>query len=314
MNLSAALTGTLVIDGGMGTELERRGCDVTDHLWSARVLLNHPEKIGEVHRDYLAAGAECIITASYQVSFDGFRKAGLSDDETERALRQSVAVADAARTDFERAHHRRALVAASVGPLGAALADGSEFHGNYACSYDEMVKFHARRMAVLADTAADLLACETIPSQSEAKTILECLSSLPATKAWFSFQCRDERHVAHGELLRDCASMLDASPQVVAIGVNCTAPQYVGSLIGEIRSATKKPIVVYPNAGRRWDAKARTWMGSASDFDLGNMAEEWKALGSQWIGGCCGTTPEDIRGVARAIGPENRRWLAIEGQ
>lgn len=305
MNLSAALTGTLVVDGGLGSELERRGCDVTDHLWSARVLLDHPEKIGEVHRDYLAAGADCIISASYQISFDGFRKAGLSEADTERALRQAVQVALEAREWFERTHGRSALVAASVGPLGAALADGSEFHGNYDCSYADLIAFHTRRMAILAGAGADLLACETIPSQVEAKAILECLSSPPQAKAWFSFQCRDERHVAHGELLSDCARMLDASPQVVAIGVNCTAPQYVATLIQEIRSATKKPVVVYPNAGRRWDAKARAWTGAAPDFDLGEMAKEWKALGAQWIGGCCGTTPEDIRGVARAIGPEN---------
>ncbi len=302
MNLSAALGGTLVVDGGMGTELERRGCDVTDHLWSARVLLDHPEKIGEVHRDYLAAGAECIIAASYQISFDGFRKAGLSEADTEHALRQAVRVALEAREWFEQKYDRTALVAASVGPLGAALADGSEFHGNYACSHEEIVKFHARRMAILAGAGADLLACETIPSQMEAKAILECLSSLPHTKSWFSFQCRDGEHVAHGELLRECTRMLDASPQVVAVGVNCTAPQHVASLIGEIRSVTKKPAVVYPNAGRRWDAKARAWTGAAPDFDLGKMAKEWRVLGAQWIGGCCGTTPEDIRGVAGAMG------------
>jgi homocysteine S-methyltransferase len=307
MNLSAALAGTLVVDGGLGSELERRGCDVTDHLWSARVLLNHSEKIAEVHRDYLAAGAECIIAASYQISFDGFRKAGLTDDDTERALRQAVEVALEARAHFEKTNGQTALVAASVGPLGAAMADGSEFHGNYDCSYVDLIAFHSRRMAILTTAGADLLACETIPSQIEAKAILDCLSSLPEAKAWFSFQCRNGTQAAHGELVSDCARMLDISPQVVAIGVNCTAPHYVAWLIREIRSATKKPIVVYPNAGRRWDANARTWTGDAPDFDLGEFAQEWKALGAQWIGGCCGTTPEDIRGVARALKPQRLR-------
>ncbi len=306
MTLSEALAGPLVVDGGMGTELERRGCDVTDHLWSARVLLDHPEKIEEVHRDYLVAGANCIIAASYQISFDGFRKAKLSDADTERALRRAVQAALAARAWFEQKHDGPVIVAASVGPLGAALADGSEFHGNYSCSYDGLLAFHSRRMAILADAGADLLACETIPSQIEATAILECLSFLPTKKAWFSFQCRDEKRIAHGELLGDCARMLNASPQVVAVGVNCTAPQHVASLIREIRSATKKPIVVYPNAGRRWDAKARAWTGSAPDFNLGQLAKEWSSLGAMWIGGCCGTTPEDIRGVAQALGRTNR--------
>jgi homocysteine S-methyltransferase len=301
MTLSDATAGTLVVDGGLGSELERRGCDVTDHLWSARILLDHPEKIAEVHRDYLEAGAECIISASYQISFDGFRKAGLSDADTERALRESVAVAVSARDAFERQNHKRALVAASVGPLGAALADGSEFHGNYGCSFADLVEFHSQRLEILASSGADLLACETIPTQVEAEAILECLHRLPEARAWFSFQCADGRHTAHGEELRVCAHVLDKSAQVVAVGVNCTAPQHIASLIREIRSGTSKAVVVYPNAGRKWDAKARAWAGPAADFELGSLASEWHEAGARWIGGCCGTTPSDIAGMARTL-------------
>jgi homocysteine S-methyltransferase len=306
MTLREALAGVLVVDGGLGTELERRGCDVTDHLWSARVLLDHPQQIENVHRDYLEAGAGCIISASYQISFAGFRKAGMSDADTESALLKSVAIAQQARSAFESEGGERALIAASVGPWGAALADGSEFRGDYGCSFSDLIDFHARRLEILSRSGADLLACETIPSRMEAEAILKCLANIPEAKAWFTFQCSDDRHTAHGEELRECARLLDQSPQVVAIGVNCTAPRYVASLIREMRSATSKPIVVYPNAGRQWDAAARTWIGAASEFDLAGLVRNWYAEGARWIGGCCGTTPADIACVARTLRTETR--------
>lgn len=293
MTLEEALHGTLVLDGGLGSELERKGCDLSHELWSARVLLDEPERVAEVHRDYLNAGAECISTATYQVSSLGFRRVGLTEAQAEHALRNAVKLAKQVRDDYQRTHGRRALVAASIGPYGAILADGSEFHGNYPLSFADLVAFHAPRMAVLAATEPDLFACETIPSLLEARAMLESLHHSPHARAWFTFTCKDDRHVAHGEDLAECVQELERDPQVVAVGVNCTAPRWITGLMQVLHATTRKPIVVYPNSGRRWDAAARHWIG-ASHLDPAAMIPEWRPAGAQWIGGCCGTTPEDI--------------------
>jgi len=300
MTLQDALQRTLVLDGGLGSELERKGCDLSHQLWSARVLLDQPERVAQVHRDYLNAGAECISTATYQISSLGFRRAGFTDAQAHDALRNAVNLAKQVRDEYQHAHGRRALVAASIGPYGAVLADGSEFHGNYPLTFDELIDFHSPRMAVLAATEPDLFACETIPSLLEARAMLASLRHSPHARAWFTFTCKDDRHVAHGEDLTDCVRELDSDPQVVALGVNCTAPRWITGLLGVLRSATRKPIVVYPNSGRRWDAAARHWIG-ASHLDPAAMVPQWRRAGAQWIGGCCGTTPQDIASIHRTL-------------
>ena len=293
----------MMLDGGMGTELARRGWDVTDSLWSARVLLEHPEAIEQVHYDYLKAGADCVTTASYQVSFEGFAKAGLAREAAAEALARSVEVAKQARLRFREklGGRREPLVAASLGPYGASLADGSEYHGNYACSRADLFVFHSARMKCLHEAAPDLLACETIPSLAEAEVLLEALWQFPTVTAWFSFACRDGEHTVHGEKLQDCVRALERERQVVAVGVNCTAAAYVDSLIRNIRAITRKPIVVYPNSGQTWNASTRAWEGEAAPPRWEDCALAWRASGAQWIGGCCGTTPEDIRRMRNAL-------------
>lgn len=293
----------LILDGGLGSELDRRGCNVTDSLWSARVLLENPALIEQVHLDYLEAGADCITTASYQVSAGGFARAGFSEEDAATALRDSVKVARRACEQFAAGNpsRRTPFVAASVGPYGATLADGSEFHGNYDCSFEDLVRFHSARLSILAAAGADILACETLPSLDEARAILEALKSVPDVRAWFSFTCRDAQHTAHGEAIRDCARALDMEDAVVAIGVNCTAPGLMASLVREIRAGTTKRIVAYPNRGQTWDAATRRWTGHAAPQHFGPLAAEWHALGANWIGGCCGTTPHDIAEIRASL-------------
>jgi homocysteine S-methyltransferase len=322
------LRGAVILDGALGSELARRGHDVSDALWSARVLLDAPEAIEQVHLDYLAAGADLITTASYQVSFEGFARAGLRAADAELALAESVAIARRAREKFvaqcagaaDVAGAGRAIrVAASVGPYGATLADGSEFHGNYGVGFDALVEFHRRRLAVLTGAGADLLACETLPSLEEARAILAALRDFPAAPpAWFSFTCRDARHTAHGEPLRECAGLLHAEPAVAAIGVNCTAPQFVASLVRELRAAMRqpraaaeKPIVAYPNRGQQWDAARRQWSGPPATDDWATLARQWHAAGARWLGGCCGTTPADIAALKATQNPKDERELLL---
>lgn len=296
-------SGRLVLDGGLATELARAGLDLSDALWSASVLLDAPEAIERVHVEYYRAGADVAITASYQASYEGFAKRGLDAEATTALLRRSVALAQSARLTVQReqpARTRPLLVAASVGPYGAVLHDGSEYRGDYGLSEDALVDFHRERFAVLADAGADLLACETIPSRLEAAALVRLLADRPDARGWLTFTCRDDRHTAAGDDLAECARWLDGVPQVVAVGVNCVAPEWVESLIGAIRSGTDKPVVVYPNSGETWDAAARCWRGDADRFTT--YVSRWLEAGASWIGGCCRTTPEDIRRVGAEVG------------
>jgi len=289
-----------VLDGGMATELENLGCDLSGPLWSAHVLREQPKKIAAVHASYLAAGADCILTASYQVSAEAYAEIGLTAGDAAAGLRASVRLAEDARA----ASHspRNILIAASLGPFGAALHNGAEYHGNYEIVCDELVAFHARRIAVLAATNADLLAFETVPSLEEAKAIVASLAPFPEIAAWVSFTCKDESRVAHGEAIAECAALLDSAPQIVAVGINCTPPGLVTTLIRQVKEATAKPIVVYPNSGEGWDAERRCWTGSSDPADFGGLAEEWRKAGAQIIGGCCRTGPEHVRAIRVAIG------------
>ena len=304
------LSGLRVLDGGLATELERRGVAISGPLWSARALAEAPEAVLAVHRSYLDAGAQVLLTASYQVSTSGFLARGLTRKDAERAaaeaIERSVGLAVEAREQVDRAE---ILVAASLGPYGAALANGAEFHGEYGFTsereqHEALVRFHRERIAVLVVTEADLLAFETLPSLAEARAIVEALEGVAGSRpgAWLSFTCRDERHTAHGELLRECAAFLDRVPQVVAVGVNCTAPALIAPLLRELRAGTGKPLVAYPNSGEDWDAAGHCWTGVADVGPYGALAREWFEAGAQLVGGCCRTTPSHICAVREAAG------------
>ena len=291
-----------VLDGGLASELERRGCDISGPLWSAHVLDTSPETIVALHLEYLRAGTDCIATASYQVSTLGYRELGRDPAEAARALRQSVALAEQARIAYARESTRRLWIAASLGPYGAALHNGAEYHGRYSISYDALVAFHADRLAILAETNADCIAFETIPSLEEARAILHALEQTPSVSAWISFTCRDTLHVAHGEPLRECAAAVAESPQVLAIGINCTPPHRITPLLTEAQagSAGRKPIIVYPNSGETWNAQTRTWEGQADVASFATLAQTWFAAGAQAVGGCCRTGPAHIAALVAA--------------
>jgi homocysteine S-methyltransferase len=295
------LQGVHVLDGGMASELEYLGANIDGPLWSAHVLEDAPEKIVAVHRAYIEAGADIIETASYQVSRMGYAEVGLDPARADAALLRSVALAREAAAAFPDSH---IVIAASLGPYGAALHNGAEYHGNYTCTFNDLVEFHADRIQILANAAGrqapDLLAFETLPSLGEAEAIGQALVSHPELAAWFTFTCPDREHVAHGELLSQCAKAVAAFPQTVAIGVNCTHPALIPALIAELRAASEKPIIVYPNSGEGWDAQNRCWTGTSDPAAYGAKAMEWLAAGAQIIGGCCRTRPAHIREVAEA--------------
>ena len=299
----------VLLDGALATELEQRGADLRDPLWSARLLIENPELIRQLHYDYLVAGADIITTASYQASFAGFARRGIDTAAATALLRLSVELACQARDEFWRTsanrHGRqRPLVAASVGPYGAFLADGSEYRGDYGLTVDELMAWHRPRLAVLAASGADLLACETLPCLAEGVALTRLLPEFPNTIAWLSFSCRDGAHMAHGEPLAAAAALSEQTPQVVAVGVNCTPPRYVESLLGAARVTTTKSLLCYPNSGEVWDAAAHCWVEGRDTTDFATGAPRWRDAGARLIGGCCRTSPADIRALrARLLPP-----------
>lgn len=291
----------IVLDGAFGTELARRGFDTNDELWSAKALFEKPELVEAVHRDYYEAGADVSTSASYQATVEGFEKKGFTREQAKELIVRSVRLVQQARDAFwqqkaKRAGRPQPLAAASVGPYGAYLADGSEYRGDYRASRAELSDFHAERLDILVAAEPDILACETLPLLDEALAILADLHLYPDMGAWISFSCKDEAHTCGGDAIADCARLLDKERQVTAIGVNCTAPQYVADLIRNIRAHTTKPVVVYPNTGETYDAVTKTWHGSPTPYR--DFVRQWYEAGARLIGGCCRTTPDDIRGIA----------------
>lgn len=296
--------GTVILDGALATELETRGHDLSDSLWSARLLLDDPDALRQLHLDYLDAGADVIVSASYQATIDGFaRFRKVSEEDAAVLLHRSVELALQARAD------RAALVAASIGPYGAALADGSEYVGAYDLDEDALYLWHRNRFGILARSGCDLLAIETIPSLPEARALLRLLDETPGITAWFSFSCRDAERVSDGTVFTDCVKVVASHPRVAAVGVNCTAPCHIEALVTAARACTSVPIVAYPNSGETWDAQARCWTGERDPGSFALQARAWRAAGATVIGGCCRTGPDHTRQLCAKLGSASSRSL-----
>ncbi|GAB4841634.1 sulfide-quinone oxidoreductase [Ancistrocladus abbreviatus] len=313
--------GVAIVDGGLATELERHGANLNDPLWSAKCLISSPHLIRQVHIDYLEAGADIIITASYQATIQGFKDKGFSQEESEALLKKSVDIACEARdmyyskcsqasqtrvSDAKVLTCRTILVAASVGSYGAYLADGSEYSGNYgdAMSLDLLKDFHRRRVKVLAESGADLIAFETTPNKVEAQAYTELLDEEDIKiPAWISFNSKDGVNVVSGDSLLECASIAETCKKVTAVGINCTPPRFIHDLILSVKKVAIKPIVIYPNSGERYDPDLKDWVENTgvSDQDFVSYVNNWHEAGAALIGGCCRTTPNTIRAIYKAL-------------
>ncbi|CAM4517982.1 homocysteine S-methyltransferase [Paenibacillus xylanexedens] len=323
----------MILDGALATELERHGCDLDDPLWSARVLLENPDVIVQVHADYFRAGADCAITSSYQATVDGFRKRGIGEQAALELIRKTVELAAQARDDVwtevqsalgeiesstgqlvEASSVRsenctvdrkadslrpRPIIAGSVGPYGAYLADGSEYVGHYGVSDETLAAFHRPRMAALIEAGADILAFETIPSLQEAQVLVDLLKEFPHAYAWLSFSLKDGTSISEGTALEVCAQTFGSEPQIAAIGLNCAPMEVVTEAVGILSRASDKPVIVYPNSGEVYDAATKTWSGQGTCGSMSDASEQWVAAGAKIIGGCCRTTPHQIGALAK---------------
>jgi homocysteine S-methyltransferase len=276
-----------LLDGGLATALEDLGNTFTSELWTGELLKSAPDQIREAHAAFVKAGAEIIITSTYQVSFPGCLAKGWTHQEVVHALKNSIQLA-------RDAHSPK--VAASIGPYGAYLADGSEYRGNYDGTEAELREFHQERLEILIACKPDYLAIETIPEIREARILLQLLKDLDNTiPVWIAFSCKDGLHLSSGESFKEAGKV---SKELGAdyIGINCTSPELVTSLLESAKEYG--PFVVYPNAGRTWNEKLKRLEGSAVKLSDEHI-QQWADCGATIIGGCCGIGPKEIAQVSQ---------------
>jgi homocysteine S-methyltransferase len=286
-----------VLDGGLSTALEQQGVDLSSALWTARLVAEDPGQIVEAHRAFFAAGAQVATTATYQATIEGFVGAGYDADTARRLIGRSVTLAQEARDELADTRPGL-LVAASVGPYGAFLADGSEYRGDYGVARAQLRDFHAPRLELLAESAPDLFAVETIPDADEAEVLVELLDDL-GVPAWFSYSTRGPATCA-GQPLSEVYAVLAESSSIIAAGINCSEQEHVLEAVETAVAVTGLPAVAYPNKGGTWDSTSKAWSyGEPLDLDL---VESWIAAGARYVGGCCGTGPDDIAALARRLG------------
>ncbi|XP_047108724.1 homocysteine S-methyltransferase YbgG-like [Schistocerca piceifrons] len=308
-----------VVDGGFATQLSQHVDEPVDGnpLWSARFLATHPEAIVQTHLDFLRAGANIIITNTYQASVDGFMKyLGLSENESIELIEKAVKLAKKAVDTFMSEQNglaERPLIAGSVGPYGASLHDYSEYSGDYAdrVTRRQLAEWHRPRMAALLRAGADLLAVETIPAQAEAEAVADLLRDFPAARAWIAFSCKDGERISHGERFCEAArSCWERNPrQLLAVGVNCLKPRFVAPLVASLndgRDACPIPVVAYPNSGENFDTQLGAWVDGDNCKPVETYVRDWLSLGVRYVGGCCRTTDQDVSRIRAEV----KKWQA----
>jgi homocysteine S-methyltransferase len=291
----------IILDGAMATELEKKGFNLNDELWSAKVLAEHPQAIKEVHFDYYRNGADAGTSASYQASIQGFAKKGYSAREAKDFIAYSMELLIEARKEWWEKEGKSQgrifpLAVGSIGPYGAYLADGSEYTGSYSVSEKVLEEFHITRMEVLKEAGAELFALETFPCLYEAVVCANMMERMEADY-YISFSFQNGNQINGGNTIKECVKALNGLKYIKAIGVNCTQPQYVKEIIKNYKEVTSLPIVVYPNSGETYDALGKVWHGSKEQITYGEWAKDWYQAGASIIGGCCRTTPNDINQI-----------------
>jgi len=294
----------LLLDGGLSNQLESQGFNLNSELWSADLLISQPSAIVQAHKHYLAAGAQCLITASYQATISGFMKIGYTEEEAKLILLSSIDLALKAIDEFSCENPKlkdNLFVAASVGPYGASLADGSEYHGNYGVDDEVLLRHHRKQISLLANSSADILACETIPSLQEA-LVLKKLLSAETKPAWISFSCKNGQQLNDGTPIEECVEAFTESHNPIALGVNCTNPKYVEELLQRIKQTCPTHFIIgYPNSGEDYDATTKSWHGTSTPHECGVASKHWLQAGANIIGGCCRMGPQHIASIKKAL-------------
>ncbi|HRU65564.1 MAG TPA: homocysteine S-methyltransferase [Spirochaetota bacterium] len=292
----------VILDGALATELERAGFKLKSRLWSAKLLSENPDAIKNIHLSYLEAGADCITTASYQATIDGFVSEGFTVKEAKKLIQSSVTLALKSIDEFieknQLTYRPYPFIAASIGCYGAYLANGSEYSGNYTLTFADYRNFYESRIELLHEAGANFLAFETFPRLDEALAVAEIMKSYNNIHYWISFTAKDKKSIPDGKLFSDCVKALFAYENLAAVGINCSDPEFISSLIEEANTDTTIPIIVYPNSGEIFDTTCNCWTKQERCVDFSIASQEWYNKGARLIGGCCRTTPEDIKKIS----------------
>ncbi|PAY54418.1 homocysteine S-methyltransferase [Ligilactobacillus salivarius] len=293
---------TVVLDGAMSTPLERLGADTNNDLWTAKALIDNEELVYEVHKMYFEAGADLIITDTYQANVQAFEKVGYSEKEARNLIKKAVKIAQKARDDYENKTGKHNYIAGTIGPYGAYLANGSEYRGDYELSTKEYQQFHLPRIEELATTGVDILAIETQPKLDEVLAILELLKEkYPQQKLYVSYTLSDDDTISDGTPLPRAIHALEDYLQVIAVGINCVKLELVEPALKNMKEITDKHLIVYPNSSAVYDPKSKTWSQPKTSATFEELIPNWYEAGARIIGGCCTTGPKEIKTVADFI-------------
>ena len=285
-----------VLDGGLSFPLEEKKILMNTNLWTAELLISNPELIREVHINYIDSGAQIITTSSYQASFKSLKKRGYTEIQSKNIILKSVEILEEIKKNYDN----KIIIAASIGPYGSYLADGSEYVGNYNISKEYFFNFYKKKIDLLDSSNVDVLAFETIPSYKEAKVIAKILKGTKK-QSWISFSCKNEKEISDGTKLEKCCEYLNNHTKIFGVGVNCTSPKYISKLISILKRKLKnKKIIIYPNSGEIYDGKNKNWIGN-NNRTFESYIDEWLNLGVDILGGCCRVGPKEIRKIKDKI-------------
>lgn len=285
--------GPLVLDGGMGEELSKRGIDTRSGLWSAEALIDAPDVVAGVHADYLAAGADVLTTNSYATTARRLDAARFID-MNRRAGELAAAARDAA--------DRPVLVAGSLPPLfGSYRPD----RVRPAAEIEPMY----RDQAELLLPYVDLFLCETMSTAAEGAAAARAATAT-GRPVWVSFTVADDAsgRLRSGETIAEAVAAL-GDLDVEAILVNCSTPESVDAAIAELAVHAGRPFGAYGNgfppiAADADVADGRTVPEARADLDAkayADAAEGWLDQGAAVVGGCCEIGPRHIAEVAARV-------------
>ncbi|MGV2875897.1 homocysteine S-methyltransferase [Macrococcus capreoli] len=282
-----------LLDGGFGTTVEAYGYDVKHELWSTHLIKEHPEAILKVHQAFVNNGAEIILTNTYQGAVQSFLNTGYTEREAEGYLQAAVELA-------HQSVSSNVLVAASLGPYGAMLGNGSEYTGAYQVRQSDYIEYHMQRLNILIEAGIRVFAFETIPNIEEVKAVKALLEDYPDIEAWLSVTLKDSAHLSDGTPIEEVIEVVNGIDNVHAFGVNCTSVKVIDGAVERLLALSEKAIILYPNGGRKYDAVEKVWIDQ-DDISLIEATVKWKQLGVKIIGGCCQVGPEEIGALSAVL-------------
>lgn len=280
--------GVFILDGAMGTELERRGFDTSLSGWTAWALVREPELVLRIHEDYVDAGADIITTNTFRTNPYSHKTTGLDPKELTKTACELAKIAIGGKYNK--------YIAGSVAPVCDCFSP-EMFPGMKAAQND-----HYEHCLNLKEGGVDFILAETMNSIKEAEIVLNQTKELNL-QAMVSFTLNKDGNILNGD------SLIDAYYRVVefkptAFLINCTPIRIIEKVIEGLLSISRIPIGIYPNFGEPIDRQFSEYL---TPEEFAEILSSFKEKGIKILGGCCGTTPEHIRALKNILTTERYR-------